>query len=66
MTTKVQSNADGSSSILNGAVEAIHIATDGKVILSVPNFADDSAAATGGVPIGGVYRTGATVKARVT
>jgi len=31
MTTKVQSNADGSSSILNGAVEALHIATDGKV-----------------------------------
>jgi len=31
MTTKVQSNSDGSSSILNGAVEAIHIATDGKV-----------------------------------
>jgi hypothetical protein len=31
MTTKVQSNSDGSSSILNGVVEAIHIATDGKV-----------------------------------
>jgi len=31
MTTKVMTNSDGSSSILNGAVEALHIATDGKV-----------------------------------
>ena len=31
MTTTIRSNADGSSDILNGAVVAAHIATDGKI-----------------------------------
>lgn len=30
------------------------------------DFADDSAAATGGVPLGGIYRTGGDVKVRIT
>jgi len=34
-------------------------------IASIPNFADDAAAATGGLPIGGRYRTGSAMKIRV-
>jgi len=34
--------------------------------LAVPNFADDAAAAAGGIPIGGLYRTGTVVKVRAT
>lgn len=30
------------------------------------DFADDAAAATGGVPVGGIYRTGSVLKCRVT
>jgi hypothetical protein len=30
------------------------------------DFADDAAAATGGVPVGGVYRTGSALKVRVS
>lgn len=29
------------------------------------NYADDAAAATGGVPVGGLYRTGSALKVRV-
>lgn len=32
---------------------------------SLPAHADDSAAESGGVPIGGLYRTGSTLKVRV-
>ena len=32
--------------------------------LAVPNYADDATAASAGIPIGGLYRTGTTVKVR--
>lgn len=32
--------------------------------LAVPNYADDATAAAAGIPIGGLYRTGTTVKVR--
>lgn len=32
--------------------------------LAVPNYADDAAAAAAGIPVGGLYRTGTTVKVR--
>lgn len=34
--------------------------------LTLVNYADDTAAATGGVQIGQLYRTGSAVKVRVT
>ena len=34
--------------------------------LELQEFADDSAAEAGGVPVGGLYRTGSVVKVRVT
>lgn len=65
MTTKVQSNADGSSSILNGAVEAIHIATDGKVSFPATNFSVPSGAvmdfAMNAAPAGWLSCNGALV-----
>ncbi|MCI0527721.1 MAG: hypothetical protein L0Y56_09800 [Nitrospira sp.] len=42
---------------------------DGKLGLavnSIPSAADDSAAATAGVPIGGLYHTAGAVKVRLT
>lgn len=35
-------------------------------LVDIKEFADDAAAATGGIEIGGVYRTGSTLKIRVT
>jgi hypothetical protein len=32
----------------------------------ISDYADDAAAATGGVPVGGVYRTGSILKARIS
>jgi hypothetical protein len=31
---------------------------------NVPAYADDAAAATGGVPVGGIYRTASALKVR--
>lgn len=64
MTTTVRSNADGSSTILVGVTPAIEIATDGSITAVLRNYVDDAAAAAGGIPVGGMYRTGATVKCR--
>jgi hypothetical protein len=33
---------------------------------SIPNYANDAAAATGGVPVGGVYRNASVLQVRVT
>lgn len=33
---------------------------------TLPNYANDSAAATGGVPVGGLYRNGSVVQVRVS
>ena len=47
MTTKVQSNADGSSTILNGVIEAIKIDAAGKVSMPQLPFTDS--------PVGGYF-----------
>jgi len=42
--------------------------TDGKIynaLFNLQNFANDTAAATGGIPIGGLYRNGSVVQIRV-
>jgi len=44
-------------------LDAVERATDWSLL---QNFADDLAAATGGVAIGQLYRTGSAVKVRVT
>lgn len=35
-------------------------------LAGIANYADDAAAASGGVPVGGVYRTGSALKMRVS
>jgi hypothetical protein len=35
-------------------------------VLALTNYADDTAAAAAGVPVGGLYKTSGTVKVRVT
>lgn len=34
--------------------------------LSLPNYADDTAAASGGIPVGGMYRNGSVIQIRVS
>ena len=38
---------------------------DGHLVCQLPSYADDAAAAAGGVPINGLYRTSSTVKVRI-
>jgi hypothetical protein len=66
MTTTVRSNPDGSSTVLVGAVPAIEISSAGTLTAVLRNYTDDVAAAAGGIPLGGMYRTGATVKCRIS
>ena len=35
-------------------------------LAGLPNFANDAAAATGGVPVGGMYRNGSVLMVRVS
>lgn len=47
--------------------EIMTLRNDRHVILAgIQNFADDAAAATGGVPVGGLYRNGSAVMVRVS
>ena len=57
---------------LNGTLATVaNVETLANKTLAAPklsglgDYADDAAAATGGVPVGGVYRTGSTLKVRV-
>ena len=45
------------------AIAALEAATDWSALV---DYADDTAAAAGGVAIGSLYRTGSTLKVRVT
>lgn len=49
----------GAETLANKTIQKPKISTYG-------DFADDTAAATGGVPVGGIYRTGSVLKVRVT
>lgn len=40
--------------------------TTNPIVFDIEEFADDSAAETGGVPIGGIYRTGNNLKIRIS
>ena len=65
MSIALSAAADGLSGTLQlGGVDIIKVRSDKSVVLILANYTDDAAATTGGIPIGGLYRTGATVKAR--
>lgn len=53
--------------IRNHGTSKLSLLADGTLKMTVPaNYADDAAAATGGVPVGGVYRNGSVLQIRVT
>jgi hypothetical protein len=61
MTIALKADASGTfGSIIVGGNEVL------KILNVVGDYVDDAAAATGGVPIGGVYRTGSILKVRVS
>lgn len=74
MTFKMTPAADGLSATLGvGASDALKIDDAAKTVSCEPlysfllrDYANDAAAAAGGIAIGGLYRTGATPKCRVT
>ncbi len=67
MSATVRANADGSASILVGAIEAIRVNAAGNVTitLSTTSYANDAAAAAAGVPVGGLYNSTGSAKVRL-
>jgi hypothetical protein len=74
MTAKLTASADGSKVLIGTAAEdALEIDSVTKTIkalspyayLPLASYANDSAAAAGGVAIGGLYHTTGTVKVRL-
>jgi hypothetical protein len=68
---EVPNTPDGSMKIARGNVGAttqdvLTISSNGSITIPLSNYANDTAAATGGVPIGGLYRNGGDVKVRIT
>ena len=59
-------NANGGNVVIN-AGNKVGTGTAGHVLIQngIGSFADDAAAATGGVPVGGLYRTASAIKIRV-
>lgn len=66
--TDATSGAAARVSFGNGNGESFRINADKSIIshngIIVPNYANDAAAATAGVPVGAMYRTGTTLKVR--
>ena len=57
-------NASGRAvALLQASVAALQTATDWSLLA---DYADDAAAATGGVAVGDLYRTGSVIKVRVS
>jgi len=73
MTAKITASADGLKVTIGTAAEdALQIDATAKTMKALTgygfvllDFANDSAAAAGGIPIGCLYRTGAIPKCRV-
>lgn len=74
MSAKLTASADGTKVLLGTAAEnALQIDSTAKTIaalapyslLPTASYADDVAAAAGGVPVGGLYHTAGTVKVRL-
>jgi hypothetical protein len=74
MTAKLTASADGSKVLIGTAAEdALEIDASAKTIkalapyslLPLTSYANDSAAAAGGVSVGGLYHTTGTVKVRL-
>ena len=74
MTAKITANVAGNLVTIGTAAEdALQIDSTAKIIKALApytmapgSYANDSAAATAGVPIGGLYHTSGAVKVRLT
>jgi hypothetical protein len=62
---KVQ-NAAGTTDVMTVDTTNNKTTFSGSVVLSLAEYVDDTAAAAGGVPVGGLYRTGSVLKIRVS
>jgi hypothetical protein len=62
----LKNNEDGSFAIKKGTTGMLSIDASGNLKFTLGSYASDAAAATGGVPIGGLYQTSGTVKVRLT
>ena len=73
MTAKITASADGTKvNIGTAAEDALQIDATAKTIAGTAtysfllrDYADDAAAAAGGVPVGGIYRTASALKVRI-
>jgi len=74
MTAKLTASADGSKVLIGTAAEdALEIDSVAKTVkalspyslLPLTSYANDAAAAAGGVAVGGLYHTTGTVKVRI-
>jgi hypothetical protein len=67
---QVNANADGAVALGAGAVAETENTVTVKLLqianYSTMNYADDAAAATGGIPLGGVYHTSGALKIRIS
>lgn len=68
MTITLKSNPDGvSGAIQVNGVDKVTIGASGiQSGVLITSYANDTAAATAGVPVGGLYHTAGTVKIRLT
>jgi hypothetical protein len=69
LSDAANSNAWGINIEASGDMRLLRVAGTGRYRLSlaaVSDYADDTAAAAGGVAVGAVYRTGSVLKMRVT
>ena len=66
MTISLKANAAGTQGeiLLNGT--PVQTFNQNYLIIPLLEFANDSAAAAGGIPIGAMYKTAGTVKVRVS
>ena len=66
MTISLKANAAGTQGeiLLNGST--VQTFNQNYLIIPLLEFANDSAAAAGGIPVGAMYKTAGTVKVRVS
>lgn len=64
-TTNTPTISAKSSTLLNANIALVPKGT-GAVMPTVRSYADDTAAAAGGIPVGGMYHTAGTLKVRLT
>jgi len=65
LTQSAAADSQSATWLLNGSPVAVLVPTGLKSCMPVASYANDAAAAVGGVPVGGLYHTTGTVKVRL-